>query len=109
MRIAKPFTLKNSELYIMGQDNRLWRCLTTIEAQMVMRELHEEASWGHFATKVMQRKILDVGYWWPTLYIDVNDYCKSYDACHITRGLVTQSLAKLITSLLEEPWFCGAN
>jgi len=38
---AKPLTLKNDELYRMGQDNRLWRYLTTIETQMVMRELHE--------------------------------------------------------------------
>jgi hypothetical protein len=28
----EPFTLKNGELYRMGQGNRLQRCLTTIEA-----------------------------------------------------------------------------
>jgi hypothetical protein len=33
---------------------------------------------------------------------DVHDYCKSYDACQRTRGLVTQSLTKLVTSLPEE-------
>jgi hypothetical protein len=26
---AKPFTLKNNELYKMGQNNKLRRCLTT--------------------------------------------------------------------------------
>jgi hypothetical protein len=34
----------------------------------------------------------------------VNDYYRSYDACQRTRGLVTQSLAKLVTNLLEEPF-----
>jgi hypothetical protein len=29
---------------------------------MVMKELHEGLSKRHFATKMMQRKILDVGY-----------------------------------------------
>ncbi len=38
---AKPFTLKNGELYIMGQNNKLQQCLTTRKAQMVMKELHE--------------------------------------------------------------------
>jgi hypothetical protein len=57
----------------------------------------------------MQRKILDVGYWWPTLYIDVNDYYKSYDACHRIKGLVIQSFAKLVISLLREPCFCGVD
>jgi hypothetical protein len=41
VRRAKPFTLKNGELYKMGQINRLQRCLTITEAQMVMKELHE--------------------------------------------------------------------
>ncbi len=34
---VKPFTLKNGELYKMGQDNRLRQCLTIIEAQMLMK------------------------------------------------------------------------
>ncbi len=46
-----------------------------------MKELHEGPSGGHFATKIMQRKILDVGYWWSTVYKDVHDYYKPCDAC----------------------------
>jgi len=52
----------------------------------------------------MQRKILDVRYWWSTVYKDMHDYYKSYDTCQKTKGLATQSLAKLVTSLLEEPF-----
>ncbi len=32
VRIIEPFTLKNGELYKMGQDNRLQRCLILIGA-----------------------------------------------------------------------------
>jgi len=46
----------------MGQDNKLRRCLTTTKAQMVMREMHERPSRGHFVIETTQRKILDVGY-----------------------------------------------
>jgi len=88
----------------MGQDNRLWWCLTTIDVQMMMKELHEGPSWGHFATKITQKKILDVGYWWPTMYKDMHDDCKSCDACQRTWRLATQSFTKLVTSLLEEPF-----
>ncbi len=59
---------------------------------------------GHFAIEIMQRKILDVGYWWPTMSKDVHDYYRSCDACQITGRLATQSLAKLVTRLLEEPF-----
>jgi hypothetical protein len=49
-------------------------------------------------------KILDVGYWWPSMYIVVHDYCRSYDACQRIGGLANQSLAKLVISFLEEPF-----
>ncbi len=71
---------------------------------MVMREMHEGPLGGHFVTKIMQRNILDVRYWWPTMYKDVHDYCRSCDACQRTKGLIIQSLAKLMTSLLKEPF-----
>jgi hypothetical protein len=38
------------------------------------------------------------------MYRGVHDYYKSYDACQRIRGLATQSLTKLVTSLLEEPF-----
>jgi hypothetical protein len=69
-----------------------------------MKKLDEGPLRGHFAIEITQRKILDAKYWWPTMYKDVHDYCRSYDACQITRGLATQSLAKLMTSIPEEPF-----
>jgi hypothetical protein len=49
-------------------------------------------------------KVLDARYWWPIMYRDVHDYCKSCDACQRIRGLTTQSLTKLVINLLEEPF-----
>jgi hypothetical protein len=69
-----------------------------------MRKLHEGQLERHFAIKIMQRKILNVRYWWPTMYRNVHDYYKSCDACQKTRGLATQSLAKLMTSLPKKPF-----
>jgi hypothetical protein len=34
----------------------------------------------------------------------VNDYCRYCDACQKTKGLVTQSLAKLVMSFPKEPF-----
>ncbi len=69
-----------------------------------MKELHEGLLRGHFVIEITQRKILDAGYWWPTMYKDVHDYCKSCDACQRTWGLATQNLTKVVTSLLKEPF-----
>jgi hypothetical protein len=69
-----------------------------------MKELHEGPSRRHSAIEITQRKILDAGYWWPTMYKDVHDYCRSYDACQRIRGLATQSLTQLVTSFPKEPF-----
>jgi hypothetical protein len=44
--------MKNDVLYKMGQENRLKRCLSTIEAQKVMKELHEGITRGHVTTEI---------------------------------------------------------
>jgi hypothetical protein len=38
---AKPFTLKERTMYKVGQDNIMCGCLTTLETQIVLKELHE--------------------------------------------------------------------
>jgi hypothetical protein len=48
--------------------------------------------------------VLDVGYWWLIMYKDVHDYCTSCDACQGTGRLATQSLVKMVTSFLKEPF-----
>jgi hypothetical protein len=59
---AEPFIMKMNVLYIMGKDNKLRQCLLTTQVQKVMKELHEGTIGGHFATKITQKKILDVEY-----------------------------------------------
>jgi hypothetical protein len=46
-------------MYIMGQDDKLCRCLTTSKAHIVLRELHEGVARGHFDVDITAKKILD--------------------------------------------------
>ncbi len=68
-------------MYKVGQDNKMCRCLTTSEAHIVLKELCEGVVGGHFVIDITEKKILDAGYWWPTLFKDTKDFCKSYDSC----------------------------
>ncbi len=53
-------------MYRVGQDNKMHKCLTTSKAQIVLKELHEKMVGRHFSLDITIKKILDVGYWWPT-------------------------------------------
>jgi len=58
----------------------------------------------HFVIDIITKKILDVRYWWPTLFKDIHNFCRSYDNCQKIGGLKTKSLTKLVTTLLEKPF-----
>ncbi len=96
--------MKNDVLYIMGHDNKLRRFMSTIEAHKVMKKLCEITTWGHFVIDITQKKVLNIGYQCPTMYKDVDDFYKLYDACQHTRRLATKSLTKLITNFPKEPF-----
>jgi hypothetical protein len=78
---VEPFTLKERIMYIVGQYNKMRKCLTTSKAQFFLKELHEGVARGHFVANIIAKKILDVGYWWPTQFKDIHEFCKSCDNC----------------------------
>ena len=63
----------------MGLDEILRRCILEHERLMVLNEAHAGVVGGHYAGKTTVQKILQDGLWWPTLYADAKDYCRSYD------------------------------
>jgi hypothetical protein len=67
-------------MYKVGQDSRMHRCLTSSKVHIVFKELDGVAG-KHFVVDITTKKILDVGYWWPTLFKDTHEFCKSYDSC----------------------------
>ncbi len=91
-------------MYRVGRNNRERRCLTTLEAHLVLKELHEGVVGRHFATNITAKKFLDAGYWWPTLFKDIHDFCRRYDNCQKIRRLKTKSLAKLVITLPKKPF-----
>jgi len=50
------------------------------------------------------KKILDVGYWWLTMNRDVHEYYQTCDQCQRIGNLLTQNLAKVVTTLPKEPF-----
>ncbi len=53
--------------------------MTTLEAQIVLKELHEGVATKHLPVDIIAKKILNGGYWWPILFKDTHDFCRSCD------------------------------
>ena len=46
-----------------------------------MKDVHEGVARGHYAGKETTHKIMDARLWWPTIFQDTKDYCKSCEVC----------------------------
>jgi hypothetical protein len=71
------------------------RCLTTSKTHIILRELHEGMARGHFVADINAKKILDAKYWWPNLFKDTHEFCKSCDNCKRIGGLKIKNVATL--------------
>ncbi|XP_057723801.1 uncharacterized protein LOC130939731 [Arachis stenosperma] len=60
-------------------DQVIRRCVLESEFQPILESCHSSECGGHFGLQRKAKKVLDCGFWWPTLFKDANQYCLS---CH---------------------------
>ena len=101
---AIPFQLVQGKLYRQGKDSKLRQVISDTQARMILKELHKGNAGGHFSQNITVHKVLDAGYWWPTLFKDTYDYCQTCHECQKTGGLPKSVSTKLITTLPAEPF-----
>jgi hypothetical protein len=74
------------------------------QAEIVMRELHCGTAGGYFCHEITSQKILDAGYWWPTIQKAVSEYYRPYNRCQRVGSMANTRLAQLVTTLPTEPF-----
>ena len=78
---AADFTLITGQLYKLGSDEVLSRCMMPHKKKAIIREAHSGAAGGHFVGNPTTQKILTAGLWWPTLHKDTKEFCRCCDIC----------------------------
>lgn len=66
-------------MFYNGPDQVTRRCLREDETYDILHAYHDELYSGHFASKRTTFKILNTGYYWPTLHKDATQYTKKCD------------------------------
>jgi hypothetical protein len=81
------FALISGKLYRKGIDGLLRRCLTYGEVPTILEACHDSACGGHFSGRLTTQKALRAGYFWPTMFADVESHTKRCDVCqHYVRN-----------------------
>ena len=72
------------QLYKLGLDDILRRCVLPHEQGDILEESHAGAVGGHYGGGAIVIKVLRAGFWWPTLHNDSMDYARRCDVCQCT-------------------------
>lgn len=78
---AEPYTMLGETLYKKSKNGVLRRCINPIEVPLILKGCHDDSCGGHFANFVTDQKVLQCGYWWPTLFWDAHEYTQRCDPC----------------------------
>ncbi|GAU51000.1 hypothetical protein TSUD_131520, partial [Trifolium subterraneum] len=93
-------------LFKEGQDGIIRRCVDTKESLDIMWHCHNSPCGGHHSGPRTTAKVLQSGFFWPTLFKDCVDYVKNCDKCQRT-GTITKRDEMPLQGMLEvEPFDC---
>jgi len=69
------------ELFHRGVDYIFRRCVPEGEQWNILNACHSSLCGGHYAAKITAYKVLQCGFFWPTLFSDAHKYCSSCLKC----------------------------
>ncbi|XP_073153374.1 uncharacterized protein [Henckelia pumila] len=93
---AQKYKVRSDAKYYVWDDLYLWnhctdqvirRCVSASEVIPILTFCHSYAYGGHFGAKRTARKILDCGFFWPSIFRDAYMFCKSCAQCQKTGKL----------------------
>ena len=74
-------------LYKLGPDNILRRCVAEEEHEAILDACHMSPYGGHFAGHKTAAKVLQSGFFWPTLFKDAHKFAQVCDKCQRTGNI----------------------
>ncbi|CAA7041313.1 unnamed protein product [Microthlaspi erraticum] len=77
LRDVRRYFWDEPYLYKHCSDGMFRRCIPEEEVPVVLFACHGSDYGGHFATNKTVAKILQAGFWWPTMFKDAHDFISS--------------------------------
>ncbi|XP_010507141.1 PREDICTED: uncharacterized protein LOC104783719 [Camelina sativa] len=81
LRDLRRYYWDESYLYKHCSDGVYRRCLAEMEVLYVLFHCHGSDYAGHFATFKTVSKVLQAGFWWPTMFKDAHEFVSRCDVC----------------------------
>jgi hypothetical protein len=79
---AKFYVWEDPLLFKIYVDQVVRRCVPEEVFHNILSFCHTLECGGHFGGLKTTTKVLQCGFYWPALFWDAHDYCKSCERCH---------------------------
>ena len=102
----KKYYFDDPYLFKYCPDQLMRRCVSNDDQIGVLTFYHSEAYGGHFFARKNADKILQAGFYWPTLFKDYFDFCKTCVRCQQLGGVTKRNMMPLTPILIIEIFDC---
>ncbi|GJV47560.1 reverse transcriptase domain-containing protein [Tanacetum coccineum] len=96
------FSIINGTLYKKSFLGPWLRCVGPLQANYVLREIHEGSCSMHAGTRSVMAKALRIGYYWPTMHEDARKLIRACQDCQVHKPVPRSPQQKL--SPITSPW-----
>ncbi|GJU74210.1 reverse transcriptase domain-containing protein [Tanacetum coccineum] len=96
------FTIINGILYKKSFLGPWLRCVGPLQANYVLREIHEGSCSMHAGTRSVVAKALRTGYYWPTMHRDARTLIRACQDCQVHKPILRNPQQKLTP--ITSPW-----
>eukprot|EP00253_Pinus_taeda_P008492 PITA_08492 len=104
IRESSRYSWVNGDLFYTGSDLMIRKCVCEDEILDILRACHDEPCGGHFADKRTAYKVLQLGYYWPSIFKDSKAYVKQCDSCQRVGRPILSDEMPLRPQVLIEPF-----
>ena len=106
LREVRNFFWEDPYVFKYCKDQIIRRCIPAQESRQVITFCHSEACGGHFSSRKTAAKILQCGFYWPTLFKDVHAFCVTCDRCQRLGNISKRNMMPLNPILVIEIFDC---
>ncbi|GJY40112.1 reverse transcriptase domain-containing protein [Tanacetum coccineum] len=101
-RKAARYAMINGTLYKKSFLGPWLRCVGPLQANYVLREIHEGSCSMHSGPRSVVAKAIQTGYYWPTMHMDARNLIRECNDCQIHRP-VPRNPQQNLTPIMS-PW-----
>ena len=81
MHMARFYYWDDPYLFKYCSDQIIRKCVPEEEVQSILAHCHSKECGGHFGGKKTAAKVLQSGFFWPSIFKDAHAFCLSCDRC----------------------------